>query len=344
MTAGCAPFVDNNMIEEIAPVIFWSVSDAGKGKLQISTLVPPLINEKKRLLSLKVDLLKQSDKNFNLIYYRELKAGQLRMLLIDEQLARKGILPIINTLLIDPDISQRLYLVIVRGDFDTYMNNQLDKQPDLDYFLYRMFKHYEQKQQGEMTVVNLHQFKNKLYSSYVDSILPVFKVSNDQFTYDGTAFFNYDKLTGTVKDIDDEIFQLIDNDHYLKLLPLPKKAATLGHVRSNVHFDLNSNYTSLNVSVNLTGRLEEYRGNKNIRIEEQLNELTKEIELYLEEHSIELLNKLKTWKVDPLRVGKHTLTPFGKTLSDKEWHEKWAHMGINVDYRLQIEPLTSVVK
>ena len=50
MTA-CSPFVENNTIEEIAPVIFWYVKETGDGKLKISTLAPPLVKEHKRLLT-----------------------------------------------------------------------------------------------------------------------------------------------------------------------------------------------------------------------------------------------------------------------------------------------------
>lgn len=44
---GCsAPYAENNLIEEIAPVVFWSVDKGTEGKFKISTLVPPLIEEK----------------------------------------------------------------------------------------------------------------------------------------------------------------------------------------------------------------------------------------------------------------------------------------------------------
>jgi spore germination protein len=66
LTTGCSPFVEDNTIEDISPVIFWSVSDGGEGKLKISTMVPPLVKEKKRLLTLRVDLMRQGGKEFNL--------------------------------------------------------------------------------------------------------------------------------------------------------------------------------------------------------------------------------------------------------------------------------------
>jgi spore germination protein len=157
-------------------------------------VVPPLIREKKRLLSMQVDLLKEGGKEFNLVYYRELKSAQVRLLLISEPLAKKGISPLINTLVRDPDISQRLFLVVVKGDFDEYIRHQLLKQENLDYFIYRIFKHYESKNQGEMTVVNLHQFQKKLHSPFAyrscPCLRPAAKISRTRAAYKHAAVEN----------------------------------------------------------------------------------------------------------------------------------------------------------
>lgn len=343
LTAGCSPFVENNMIEEIAPVIFWSIDKGKKSDLEISTLVPPLINEKKRLLTLPVDLLKEGEKNFNLVYYRELKVGQLRMLLISEEVAKEGIMPIINTVLTDPDISQRLYLAVVRGGFDEYMNSQIEKQENLDYFLYRMFKHYEKDKQGEMTVVNLHEFKNNLYTPLEDPILPLFEVDKENFTYEGTALFNDDKLIATVQNVEESIMQIIGNDHFLKLLPITELSLSLGHIRANVDMNLEQNNSLLSIDIDLTARIEEYKGDKNIHEVNELTVVGNEIESYLETYTTELLNHLQEWRIDPLEIGSHTKKPFEKPMSEEEWINMFEQMEIEVDYQLNLQPLTNVV-
>ncbi|MEC0369126.1 Ger(x)C family spore germination C-terminal domain-containing protein [Paenibacillus chibensis] len=336
--AGCSSqYVENSRIEEIAPVVFWSVDKGTEGKLKISTLVPPLIQEKKRLLSKEVDLLKQGGKEFNLIYYQELKQGQLRMLLINEELAKKGgIEKLINTILVDPDISMRVYVLIVRGDFDEYIKNQLTKQENQDYFLYRMLKHYEEHNQGEMSIVNIHQFILK------DPILPVFHSDKNNFNYVGTALFQKDKEVMVIQDMDDEIFQLLDNDHFLKVLAIPKLSISLGRVRSNVHMKLSRDYSSLSLHVGLNARIEEYQGEKNIQSEEQLEHLIHEIEVYLEEQTSELLKSMQRLKVDPLEVGTHSLKPFSKELTEEQWLEYWRNMKIDVDFDIKIQPLINV--
>ncbi|MGE6614230.1 Ger(x)C family spore germination protein [Peribacillus sp. NPDC076916] len=340
---GCSPFVENNEIEEIAPVIFWSLDDAGEGKLKVCTVVPPLVKEKQRLLTMNVELLKQGGKTFNFKYYRELKTGQLRILLINEELAKKGMKTIIDTVFSDPNISQRLYLVIVRGNFEEYIKNELqDKQENPDYFLYRMLKHYEEKHQGEMSIVNLHQFMEKLYGVYSDPILPVFKAEKGRFTYEGTAIFQDDKLISTVSHMEDQIYQLIGNDDYLKYLPMTNLSTVLGQVRSNMNMALNQDLSTLTVNVELTGTIDEYRGTKNLNDLAEITVLKTEIESYLETKTKAFLQKSQEWNVDPLQIGTKTFTPFTKPMSEEKWFEKWSNMKINVNYHLELEPLIDV--
>lgn len=244
--------------------------------------------------------------------------------------------------MVDPDISMRVYLVVVRGDFDEYIKNQLTKQENQDYFLYRMLRHYEKHNQGEMSIVNIHQFMKKLYSPLKDPILPVFQADKNNFNYVGTALFRNDKETMVTQDVSDEIFQLLDNDHFLKVLAIPKLSISLGRVRSNIRMKLSSDYSSLSLHVGLKGRIEEYQGDKNIQNEEELEHLIHEIEVYLEEQTSELLKSMQRLKVDPLEVGTHSLKPFSKPITEEQWLKYWENMKINVDFDIKIQPLINV--
>jgi spore germination protein len=339
--SGCNPFTENNIVEEIAPVIFWSIKGDPNGHLLMSTLVPPLVDEKKQIFTSKVDLLKQGGKAFSLKYYREMKTGQLRMVFINKNLAKKGIKTLINTLFTDPDVSPRLYIVIVDGDFEAYMKNQLDKQQNLDYFLYRMLKHYEKYNQGEMSIVNLHEFMKQLYSPLQDPILPVFKSDKDDFSYEGTGLFRGDKLKTTINELDDQIFQLLGNDHYLKLLVLPKQKVILGRVQSRMNFTLDQHSGVLNVTDKIDGRIEEYHGNKNLLDNKELSDLNKEIEAYLEKEATGLLKAMQKEKVDPLQIGMLTRSPFVQPVTDQEWKNQWENLKFNVHFSLRDQPLTT---
>lgn len=341
MMSGCHPYTENNIVEEIAPVIFWSIKNDANGQLSITTLVPPLVKETKQTFTSKVSLIKQGGKEFNLKYYRELKTGQLRMVFINKDLANKGIRTLINTLFTDPDISPRLYIVIVDGNFESYLKNQLNIQQNLDYFLYRMLKHYEKYNQGDMSIVNLHEFMKQLYSPFQDPILPVFKADKNSFTYEGTAFFHGDQLKTTINKMDDQIFQLLGNDRYVKLLALPKQKLVLGRVRSKVEFRLDPTTNVLHVTDQINGRLEEYQGNKDLLNQSELSSLNKEVEVYLEHQTTELLKTMQKKKVDPLQIGLLTTSPIMARMTSKEWREQWEHVKLDVHFSLKVQPITT---
>lgn len=338
--SSCSPIAEKNLIEEIAPVTFWSIQKGEAENYRMSTLIPPLVKEKKRLLTVQVDLLKEGMKGFNLKYYRELKVGQLRMLLISDEIAKEGISPLIDTILTDPDISKRLYLVIVKGNFDEYINSQLGAQEDLDYYLYRMFKHYDG--QGKLTVVNLHQFMKMLHSPANSPVVPVFEASSGSFQYQGTGIFNNDKLIETTNYMEEQIYQLIDNDHFLKYFAIRDLSFVLGHVTANVHWYMNKTYSELKLTVQLNGRLDEIARDHNLLTPDEFSKLETEIELYLEEQTIKFIKKLQENKVDPFQLRKYTLKPFSKPLNGEEWSNRWEQMEVTVDYDLNMQPLTDI--
>lgn len=64
--SGCAPFAENNLIEEISTITFLAISKGDKGKLKVSTILPPLSKENKNVMSQEVSLLKEGVQKYNL--------------------------------------------------------------------------------------------------------------------------------------------------------------------------------------------------------------------------------------------------------------------------------------
>ncbi len=343
LACGCVLLPENNMIEEITPIIFWSVQGGGEdGKISISTIVPPLIKEKKRVLNLKVSLLNEGNKGFNLTYYNELKAGQIRLLFVDEAYAKRGLTRLINTVLTDPNISQRLYLVITKGNFNEFLAKHLDETDNIDYYLYRMFKHYEKKKQGEITVVNLHQFMKMLYSPVSDPQLSVFRAEGEQFLYEGTAFFDQDSMVAEIRGKDDQINQLLYRDRFVRYLVLPDLSVTLGHIRAHTRKKLTPDLSSLSIEIDVKGRIDELNSLARIEDNFQYAALTQKIERYLEENVIRLLSQMQKLQIDPLQIGGLTAKPFSRPITRDTWDRHWSTMKINVRVRLHLEPLTKV--
>ncbi|MCK1995288.1 Ger(x)C family spore germination C-terminal domain-containing protein [Peribacillus muralis] len=330
-------------MEEIAPITFWYMNIGDHGDLTISTLVPPLTKEDKSLYTERVKLFKEGEKNLSLNYYREVKLGQLRMLFINEKLAKQGLLSIVNNVFADPNISQRLYLIVIKGDFEQFLRQHKNEKENLkEYYFYRMLKHYENESQKEITVANLHQFVKRLYNPYSDPIVPVFKVSGSNLVYQGTGIFRNDKQILTLKKIDNLMLRLLDvNDRDQESLSIPDLLVSIGHVQTKVEREINEETSTLNIKVKMQGSIEEYHGNKVLRDGAEFEKLSGQIETYLEYHSVALLKMLQQNEVDPLEIGTLTVHPVGNRISGKEWEDKWRHMKVNVDYQLLLKPVTN---
>jgi spore germination protein len=134
-----------------------------------------------------------------------MKTGQIRMIFFSDKLAKKGLMDLINPLLLDPNISGRVYLAIVNGDMIGYLNHQLNnRQEQIELSLYQMFTHYEK--QDQLTTVNLHQFMESFYNPYTDPVLPYYSISNHELHYQGTAFFLKDRMVGVIRPPKDVFF------------------------------------------------------------------------------------------------------------------------------------------
>ncbi|WP_442872666.1 Ger(x)C family spore germination C-terminal domain-containing protein [Bacillus paralicheniformis] len=236
----------------------------------------------------------------------------------------------------------RLYLIVVNGDFDKYILSELKQSENFDFYLYQTLRHFERANQGEMSIVNLHQFKNQLYTHYSDPYVPVFSTDGNQFTYEGTGLFRNDKFVKTLTGIDDQIFQLINNNRYLKFLTIPSLSIVIGQARSTVTFDLNQNNTALSMKVTINAGIEEYTGDKNLQDQSEFSALVHDVESELEKKTADMIKDMQNIRVDPLEVGGEALFPFTKPISDKAWLNRWEKMDVEVDYQVNLRPNVNV--
>ncbi|PTX64704.1 spore germination protein [Melghirimyces profundicolus] len=334
---GCSWGVKSNIIEEISPTILKYIDREPDGQLKVSTLIPPLRKEKKRVITEKARLEKEARNEISQKYYRELKSGQLRMLFLSKRLARTDILPILNTWMLDPEISHRLYLAVVEGDFVSFLHHQLQVQELIDFNLYQMFSHYEQ--QGEINVTNLHRFMEAYFSPYADSMVPLFTLKDNELTYKGTALFREGKMVGEITSLDDILFQMLSHKNWFqKTLPLPEQGIILGslYTESKVTAPPSGD---VKIQVGLKGKVDEYQGKRNLNQSKEVKQLTRELESVLEQKITRIMHQLQQWRVDPLRVGERTLGPLSQPYSEKSWKAAWPDKRIDVKVRLQLESL-----
>lgn len=336
---GCNALSMTNIIEEISPTVLLFVDRNEQGNLEQTVIIPPVRKENTQLLTTEVTFMKEARNEFNKNFYREMKSGQLRILMTTKQIATEGLLPILNTLVLDPEITNRLFVVIVEGDFIDYLNNQLKHKQEapLEVYLYKMMSHYEH--QGEFTVINLHNFMERYFSEYADPIAPIFKVTEHKLSYKGTALFQDDQMVSHTEELQEILFQFLTKKNtFRKIAPLPKLELSIGALFTNTQITVLPK-PAVHIQLDLTGRLEEYHGERNLMDYKEATLLQQDIESYLEDELVAMTRKLQQLGIDPFRIGEKTMTPLQRPYTDEQWREVWKKIPIEAKVNLQLDSL-----
>jgi spore germination protein len=247
----------------------------------------------------------------------------------------------LNAFLRVPEISGRLRLAVVRGDFESFLQSQINRQEGIDVYLYKMFKHYER--QGDMAIVNAHLFLESYYSPYSDPILPMFTVEQNQLVYAGSALFQNDRLVKTIPVEDDHLFQTIAcARRFHSHIPLPEHNIVLGKMFSTRQIRFADRYHEGVVTVRLRGRVEEYTGDKDLSDPEQAASLTRELEQHLEERLRKQIREFQKLSIDPMQFGLRTLNLFRQPFSGSEWKRRWLELPVTVRVELALDNFGSV--
>jgi spore germination protein len=323
----------NNIVEEIAPTILYYIEKGESEKYQVSTMVPPVKGENRVVLSTEETLIKDIKDKLNSKYFRDVKYGQLRLVFFNEELAKEeGIGHVINALYMDPDISDRLFLGIVKGDFKKILNqNKLT-----DFFLFKEMKHNERR--GEIIVTDMHQYLKAVNSNYADPYIPYFSMEGKNLQYNGIALLKNHKMVHDLNLLESKFFDiLLDKSKYQEFIPLKNLQVSIGLVNTDLEIKMNETNKTMNLKVGLRGIISEYQGERNLSDRKEQQRLKKEIRDDFHKRTLDLLMTFQDQNIDPLQLGLHTKRVFSQTYHGNEWEEEWPQYNINLKIDLNIK-------
>jgi spore germination protein len=259
------------------------------------------------------------------------------MIFFSEEMAKRGLAPLLDTLQRDPEISSRVFLSVVNGDMIGYLNSQLHSgQEQLDLYLYKMFKHYQKQEQ--MTTSNMHEFLAKLYNPYADPVLPYYSVVNNQLRYAGTALFRGDKIVGVVPLSDDVFFQMLrDKKSVQKSVSLPAADVMLGSMKIERKVKFTDSFRKVQIDVMLTGRVEEIPARLKMVSPREWQEFEKRLERTIEEKLAKVVDRTQSLSVDPFGLGMYTIGWLKRPFTREQWNQRWSEADAEVHVSLNLE-------
>ncbi|MFC4024574.1 Ger(x)C family spore germination protein [Oceanobacillus longus] len=285
-----------------------------------------------------------------------LTPGQIRVEIYSKEIAQRGILPYISTLVRDSRVADTMYLAIS----NTHAKELLTKGQDaITSTVGQYIEGILEKEIEENAIPNssLYDFSRRETEIGQDPVLPIIDLVEDRPALTGLAVFRDDKLVDEVS-LEDAylIHQFLDTtkntplDITLPVEPFEKYIKNSGELEDpeNLYLRLTvlkgknktkiTDFQNLNYKATINIETDLYELSEHIRIdnEEILNLLEKEVEKEITRQYDTLFAKLQELNTDPFGLGTiyHSKKREGN-FTTEEWREKYPD--VTMDFNVNVE-------
>ncbi|MBH0330933.1 spore gernimation protein [Brevibacillus brevis] len=196
VVTGCG---DRQIFDEtgLATAVGYDLSKDGKIRgTAIMPSINPEVKQKIQIFSATGETSKSIRDRVNLQSDKRVLGGQIRVALYSENLARRGLGSIVDTLYRDSSISSRVYLCLFEGETYDMLTYPYSEEGNIGIYLYRMI---EQNIEGEkIPSSTMHEFFRAYYDKGIDPIMPYIARKGNELQIKGIALFRGDRYVGWI--------------------------------------------------------------------------------------------------------------------------------------------------
>ncbi|WP_404346539.1 Ger(x)C family spore germination protein [Sutcliffiella horikoshii] len=293
----------------------------------------------------------------NLASSRRLVSGQLRVAIYGEELAKGGIISIIDTLSRDSEVGTMAYLAVSKPQaYDLLqLSQESEDVTNAGTFLYDLIT--QNVEADSLLSPTLHEFMQCYYSEGRDPVLPLLNFKDGTIIIEGISLFQEDKVVGQIDSSD---------SFYLKLLLDPFEAGSteiilpkekvkeyilssnnkqkesvyisLDHLRSDTDIKLHDKQTpSFSIKIKVKTRMQEISENYDLGNPDAIKRMEEAIGKDMERQLIQVLEKSKEMGADPIGFGNYYRAKVGyDSFSKEEWRKKYQNAEYKVDIDVEI--------
>jgi spore germination protein len=284
---------------------------------------------------------------------KRLLSGQMRVIVLGEELAKKGMLHIAETLTKDPSISDLTYLVIAEGDARTLLNTKLITTSDIGMYIFKLI---DQNTKGElMPSATMQEVLHSYYTVGRDSFMPILKKQDDTYVvFSGVGIYKDDRLVGSIS-TDDSFYLKLINDKYkagstdLIFKSASPKLRGRGEENNltvisldtiNSHSDLklvNKRKLEFDVNIKLKARLLDINSNIDLSKPHNLKLFEKEVSNEMKRHVEKLISYCQSKNSDVIGLGEvYRSSVRNSKLTKDKWHTMYqdAKVNVHVDFSM----------
>jgi len=286
-------------------------------------------------------------------------SGQLRVTLYSEQLAKEGIINLVDTLARDPSIGARVYLAVSKGKAHDILRQRYPEFGNVGTYLFQTIR---QNIEGEsMISPTLHEFMHDYSSVGRDAILPYIEHrgnEGNELVITGGALFRKDKMVGTIPTR--EVFYVkllrdkfqagsvelsIPRDVLSKNINVNEEKTNTDPVflvidtlASNSSFKLtNKNRPEIQAEIKLNGRLQEISEIVDLSKPELIHKIEKAVSQALTNEGSKVIAKLQNMQTDPIGFGEiYRSSVRHSNLTHSQWYELYRDAKLNLNVKLTL--------
>lgn len=353
LLTGCssAGQYQKNILERLG-VISAVGYDRAEGEKLLGTVVLPNFTETGQE---KVDVLTATGRTSKEMRYRvslqserKLVAGQIRVVLYGEELAKEGILPFSDTLFRDAEIGSQIHLAVVKGRAADMLMHRYPDKPSVDLYLYQMLR--KEMELNTIPKSNLHVFIHDAYDAGGDPVLPYLKLDEEDVIMDGVGVFRDDKLVGKLNAEEARTLAFMYGRNSIGEIDVTmdggKGEGKPGHVVM-MYLKMNRQREAkvvkgiphFQVKLEIEGAVTEYTGQEDLEDPKIVRKMEAALERELEGEMKAVSDKLQhEFRADPLGYGelfrsKGHLQKFGK----EQWNQLYQKAKIDYSVKIKIK-------
>ncbi|RAK18606.1 spore germination protein [Anoxybacillus vitaminiphilus] len=261
--------------------------------------------------------------------------GSLEMVLYGEELAKKGVIPIIDTLQRDSRIGTRLYLAVVNGTANELLKGKYGTRGNGIYLSNLIRQNIEQR---DIPKTNLHKFLYAYYSDGRDPFLPYIQKEKDKVKIVGIALFDGDRMVHYIKESDMFYFKILVDRYTEGTYTIQMADNQYAAVKSivtdrNFFFSGSKERPNITVDIEFRGILHEYSQRKYNKKIKQKIETTFEKEIVKE--TSKLIKHLQSHQIDPIGFGEEAKSRY-RNFSYKAFYENYPTLDIKINAKVTI--------
>ncbi|MYL72115.1 Ger(x)C family spore germination protein [Halobacillus litoralis] len=288
----------------------------------------------------------------------QLVSGQVRLEIFENELAKRGMMKYMDTLQRDAAISDMGYLATSEVPSEELLKSGNDEdRPNTGNYIQELIK----KSIKEEAIPNavLTSFLHDYYDTGKDPILPSLTLEDDKAVINGISLFQDDRYVHTTSHEHTFYIMLMKQefDHGQFQVQLPKDALEKYHKKESIDqpgenalhvsiHELNSEHaitpskgdpTKQSFKLKMEGRLLEITQDIDLKNEEAVETLEKEIAKQIKEHLQETLQVLIDNKVDPVGFGaKYNTQNRTNRVTKENWREQIPSLQVDFDVSFKL--------